>query len=296
MFYCELCSHTVLPSPYIYLLYKSSDNQRLLNYTGETILQETPLISKHYSWSEFLFEVNDHVQCLVTSQNNYWPNIKINEWTFWQNLTNTIDSSQVTMWRPWPGRDKHIGFILCSVVAISNFPPSCLITSRPNLRSVVGRPEKRTPSHRCLPWPWAGCPAHAVTMSPVSPVLQNMCGGGDRGWVMQTFSGAKTILWLRDKEELWGADSVSCSALSLTLLWAISMTWVAWAFVYVSDWFLCSHPEDGVTASTIFICRKIFQCLLYPCFLGRGPIISCIFYLYIACFYARLNTMYASLV
>ena len=83
MFYCELCSHTILPSPYIYLLYKSSDNQRLLNYTGETILQETPLISKHYSWSEFLFEVNDHVQCLVTSQNNYWPNIKINELTFW---------------------------------------------------------------------------------------------------------------------------------------------------------------------------------------------------------------------
>ena len=132
---------------------------------------------------------------------------------FGQNLTNTIDSSQVTMWRPWPGRDNtNIGFILCSLVAISNFPPSCLITSRPNLRSVVWRPEKRTPSHRCLPWPWAGCPAHAVTMSPVSPVLQNMCGGGDRGWVMQTFSGAKTILWLRDKEELWGADSVSCSA------------------------------------------------------------------------------------
>ena len=59
---------------------------------------------------------------------------------------------------------------------------------------------------------------------------------------------------------------------------------------------LFSNPEGGVTASTIFICRKIIQCLLYPCFLGRGPIISCIFYLYIGCFYARLNTMYASLV
>ena len=41
------------------------------------------------------------------------------------------------------------------------------------------------------------------------------------------------------------------------------------------------HPEQRGTRGTIFICTKIIQCLFYPCFLGRGPIISCIFYLYI---------------
>ena len=42
-----------------------------------------------------------------------------------------------------------------------------------------------------------------------------------------------------------------------------------------------THPEQRGTRGTIFICTKIIQCLFYPCFLGRGPIISCIFYLYI---------------
>ena len=124
-----------------------------------------------------------------------------------------------------------------------------------------------------------------------------ICAGAETGgeWCKH-FLALKQYCGYVTRRSYGGRTLLAAQPLSQTLLWAISMTWVAWAFVYVSDWFLFSNPEDGVTASTIFICRKIFQCLLYPCFLGRGPIISCIFYLYIACFYARLNTMYASLV
>ena len=59
MFYCELCS----PNRYqaLYLLYKSSDDQRLCNLQEKQFYKRPP-ISKHYSWSKFLFEVNDHVQ------------------------------------------------------------------------------------------------------------------------------------------------------------------------------------------------------------------------------------------
>ena len=62
-------------------------------------------------------------------------------------LTNTPDSSQVTMHGKASDQvvtDSYIGFILCSLVAISNFPPSCLIASP--LSSVLKR-EKKTESH-----------------------------------------------------------------------------------------------------------------------------------------------------
>ena len=50
-------------------------------------------------------------------------------------LTNTTDSSEVTMHGEAPDQvvtDSYIGFILCFLVAISNFPPSCLIASPPS--------------------------------------------------------------------------------------------------------------------------------------------------------------------
>ena len=50
-------------------------------------------------------------------------------------LTNTTDSSQVTMHGEAPDQvvtDSYIGFILCFLVTISNFPPSCLIASPPS--------------------------------------------------------------------------------------------------------------------------------------------------------------------
>ena len=140
-------------------------------------------------------------------------------------------------------------------------------------------------------WEHAG----SVRLVSHSSVLQNMCGGGTGGeWCKHVLALKQYCSYVTRRRYGGRTLLAALSFYHQPHLWAISMTWVA--FVYVSDWFVLSNPEGGVTASTIFICRKIFLCLLYPCFLGRGPIISCIFYLYIACFYARLNTMYASLV
>ena len=121
-------------------------------------------------------------------------------------LTNTPDSSLVTMHGKASDQvvtDSYIGFILCSLVAISNFPPSCLIASP--LSSVLKR-EKKTESHDV-------CCDHGWGVQP--PLWQchqcrqccKLCAGAGTRGECDANTGAKTILWLRDKASGWGAEA-----------------------------------------------------------------------------------------
>ena len=128
---------------------------------------------------------------------------------FGKYLTNTSDSSQVSSnnaQRPCLGRDgTNIGFILCSLVAISYFPPELSDSIRASSSDCywIKWPEKmKTESVEHLVWPW-GSGGQISSCDNVTRVLQNICGGGE--WCKHVF-GAKTILWLYVTWRSYGAQ------------------------------------------------------------------------------------------
>ena len=164
---------------------------------------------------------------------------------FGKYLTNTSDSSQVSSnnaQRPCLGRDgTNIGFILCSLVAISYFPPELSDNIRTSSSDCywIKWPEKmKTESVEHLVWPW-GSGGQISSCDNVTRVLQNICGGGE--WCKHVF-GAKTILWLYVTWRSYGAQQVWENLMSMYVHTETSVGWVdSWKKINSSrerlDWF-----------------------------------------------------------